>query len=718
MRDEHGRLAPEGRIRALRQLESNLSYWKAQSATALVAPVWIARGPITRGGRARALAIHPERPRILWAATGSGGVWKSENDGSSWRPLTDHLGLPGGSLVIDPRDPDRLYFGSGERFHSGGPGAGVYLSRDGGERWKRLVATRKWRYVPALAISPDDSDLLLAAVADPESTVHSGVYRSVNAGRSWTRVLAGNRISPSALAFQPGNSSRVLLSVRQGLFPNGEVLVSYSDDGGLTWERATGLGTTQFTRYEIAFAPSQPRIAYAASREGVFRSKDGGASFVQRSSASLGFVSWAAMLWVSPTDPDVLLAGGVTLSRSVDGGASWERLDYWDERARDVGHADFQAAVADPGYDGAGNRRVYVLNDGGIDRFDDVLAQPLGARRATSLDRGMQTTEYYAVAGRARDGLLLGGTQDRGVVAGRVGSSRTTLEEGGDGACALIDPTDGRYLYGCSQFLWIVRLQPNGVIALTADLPDSSPGSFNANFIAPVLLDPNAPQRMLAGGASLWRSENVREATHEPGERATWRAIKPPLPGAFPEDDSGLISALAVAAGDSEEIWVAHNDGRLFHTRDGLAGTPSWEAIDDNEARNPLPARWPSRIVVDAFDRRRLFVAFGGFAAGNLWRSDDAGATWRRASGRGRSGLPKAPLWSLAQHPDRPDTLVAGTEVGVYLTENAGRSWAAIPAPFTAAAQDLSFLQGSTTLVVGTFGRGVWTLELGEAREP
>ena len=178
----------------------------------------------------------------------------------------------------------------------------------------------------------------------------------------------------------------------------------------------------------------------------------------------------------------------------------------------------------------------------------------------------MQTTEYYAVAGRAKDGLLLGGTQDRGVIRGGMKASRTSIEMSGDGTCALIDPSDGRYLYGCTQFLWIDRIQPNGLIGLTNDLPDSNPESveINANFVAPTLLDPNDSFRMLGGGASLWRSENVRNATHEPGHRAVWVSIKPPLPRDFPQDDRGLISAVAIAKSDSNNIWVAHNNGQLF----------------------------------------------------------------------------------------------------------------------------------------------------------
>ncbi len=715
MRDEQGRIPFDGRIEALRQLDANLEFNNRSDLSVVSAPIWTARGPFDRGGRARSLVIHPQDSRTLWAAAGSGGLWKSEDGGTSWRPLVDRLGLPAGCLVIDPRNPERLYFGTGERFHSGGPGAGIYVTNDGGETWVRLSATRNWRYVPSIAISPTNSNHLIAAVADPESTTHPGVYHSTNAGQSWSRVLQGNFYTPSTITFQPGSGSRVLLSVREGLFPNNDVRVMYSDDGGLTWHRSSGVGTTQFTRYEIAYSKSQPQIAYAISREGVYRSDDGGTSFVQRLSGfEFGFVSWATMIWVSPNDPNLLLAGGVSLGRSRDGGVSWERIDYSDTRNRDIGHLDFQAAVADPKYNGASNRIVYLLNDGGIDRIDDVQAKPLGPRVAASLDRGMQTTEYYAVAGHANGGPILGGTQDRGMIRSQIGSNRSVLEMGGDGVCALIDPSDPRYQYGCGQFLWISRLQPNGLIGLTNDLPDSNPSSnmIVANFQAPVVLDPNKTSRMLGGGASLWRSENVRNATHDVGQRAKWVAIKRPLPIAFLGDDSRLISAIAIAKGDSNDIWVGHNDGRLFRTRNGTSSTPNWLTIDDNASRNPLPNRYNTRIVIDSSNRRRAFVSFGGFSPDNVWRTDNGGTNWRTASGQGSTALPKAPIWSIVQHPQKPNTIVAGTEVGVYITNDSGQKWTAIRAPITAAAQDLTFLQGSSTLLVGTFGRGIWTVDL------
>jgi photosystem II stability/assembly factor-like uncharacterized protein len=716
MRDEHGKLTANGRVKALRQFEANLSFWPARLSTSAL--LWTPQGPIDRGGRARDLVVDPNDPELLLAATGSGGVWKSEDGGTTWRPVTDKLGLPSGSLVINPRNSNTLYYGTGERFHVGGPGAGIYVSHDEGESWKLLTSTRRWRYIPAIAISPIDSNMLLAAVADPDFPDRSGVYRSVDAGKRWTRVVEGNLLTPSQILFQPNRGTRVLLAVREGIFPNGESRIMVSDDAGVTWRRSTGVGTMAFTRYIIAYAPSQPQIAFAVSTEGTFRSNDGGVSFTKRPTPmSLGLVSWAGMLWVSPSDPNLLLAGGVSLSRSRDGGSTWQMVNYSDEKARDVGHVDNQAAVSDSSFGHSGNHRVYILNDGGIDRLDDVQATTLRPKGAESLDHGMQTTEIFAVAGNSRSGLILGAAQDRGIVHINIDSSKSSIDTVGDGVCAIIDPSKPGYQYGCGQFLYVVRIQSDGLINLTDSLPDTNPqGIPRANFNAPVLLDPNSPKRMLAGGASLWRSENVRNATSNAGHQAKWIAIKPPLLPAFGGDDGYLISAVAIAYGNSNDIWVAHNNGELFHTRNGLAREPDWEAADDNEMLDPLPNRWPTRILIDASNTRRVYVAFGGFASGNLWVTDNGGMNWHKASGAGKTALPSAPIWSMAQHPQEPNTLIVGTEVGVYVTRNSGRTWQAIRAPFTIAAQDVSFLQGSNTLIVGTFGRGLWTIDLNNLR--
>ncbi|HSE41688.1 MAG TPA: hypothetical protein VLH08_13075, partial [Acidobacteriota bacterium] len=480
------------------------------------------------------------------------------------------------------------------------------------------------------------------------------------------------------------------------------------------WHRSLGVGTKQFTRYEIGYALSQPNIAYAVSREGVFRSEDGGASFVQRSVGfAYGLVSWTSMLWISPTNANVLFAGGVSIARSRDGGINWQRIDYSDELNRDIGHLDYHAFIPEPDFNGTINRKVYVLNDGGIDRLDNAFAQPLGPRHAESLDRGMQTVEYYAIAGRINDGLILGGAQDRGVIRTHVGSPRSSLDSFGDGVCALIDPDDGRFLYGCAQFLSIARIQPNGLIGISDDLPDAnSDREPRANFLAPVILDPNKTSRMLAGGAYLWRSENVRSATYDVGKRAKWVSIKNRLLANFIGDDSHLISAIAIAKGDSNDIWVAHNDGRLFRTRSGLSSAPTWNTIDDNADHNPLPNRYPTRILIDSANRGRVFVSFGGFSRDNVWQTDNGGANWRSASGQMAQSLPSAPVWSIAQHPKQLNTLVAGTEAGVYVTTDAGQHWVAVRAPFKAAAQDVTFFQGSNKILVGTFGRGAWSLDI------
>src|SRR5262249_43855990 len=171
---------------------------------------------------------------------------------------------------------------------------------------------------------------------------------------------------------------------------------------------------------------------------------------------------------------------------------------------------------------------------------------------------------------------------------------------------------------------------------------------------------------------------------------------------------------VVVAPGDSNVVWAAYNAGRVYRTEDGASAAPAWIAVDDNGALDPLPNRKPLRILVDRADARRVLLAFGGFAPDNLWLTTDAGATWSARTGAPGASLPPVPVWSLAQHPRRGETLYAGTEVGVFQSDDLGASWRSISeGAFRVAAQDLTFVQGTTTLLVGTFGRGLFTLDTG-----
>jgi photosystem II stability/assembly factor-like uncharacterized protein len=701
--DEEGSIAAGARTRAILQRDENLTAARQKGAdkvAGLEPSSWTSLGPRNVGGRTRALVIHPANPLVMWAGAVGGGVWKTTNGGASWEPLDDFLeNLAVGALALDPQNPDVLYCGTGEGYFNGDAlqGAGIFKSIDGGGTWSQLPATESWYYVNRISVAPNNGNVILAAAL-------GGIYRSTDGGTTWTNVRAADRAY--VVAFHPTDSTRAVAST---IAYDGNARTWYhaalsSSDGGTSWTAASGpLGRVEgfFGRIEVAFAPSASSIVYAslASTGTIWRSDNGGVSFARQTASGQSGSSWYANpLWVSPTNPDVLVTGGYHLYRSVDGGRTLTQISDGYLLTQQA-HPDQHLVVHHPGFDGVSNLRVFACNDGGVFATDNVLTvNPAFGWR--SLVNGYQTTQYYGVAG-AGD-VVVGGTQDNGTLLSRAGSTTAGLTFGGDGGFSAIDPQDTRYLYGEYVFLAIHRSTDGGASAqyIYDGIADADSGNPRANFIAPFVLDPNDSNSMLAGGASLWRSANVKTASVP-----SWRAIRPP--------GSSLISAISVAPGDSNTIWVAQNDGRVAKTSNGLAPSPSWTDVDNNGTRNPLPARYPTRLLVDPADSDRVYVSFGGFTDGNLYRTDDGGQTWGDVSGQGADGLPFAPIRGVARHPANGNLLYVGTEVGVFQSENGGATWTASNVgPANVSVDEIVFKQGTTTLIAGTHGRGVWSAEL------
>jgi hypothetical protein len=364
----------------------------------------------------------------------------------------------------------------------------------------------------------------------------------------------------------------------------------------------------------------------------------------------------------------------------------------------DQPHPDEHCIVPDPGFNGTSNKKVYVCNDGGIFRTDDITTAGTSSGWV-NLNHGYQTTQYYGAVGNGTTGLIYGGLQDNGSLTLPGTSSTANLTFGGDGGFTVIDSTDENYAYGEYTSLQLHRTTNHGASAqyIWQGLPDAG---TNANFIAPFILDPNNQSRMLAGGRSIWRSDNVKT-----GNPPSWVSIRPA--------GSDVISALAIAESNSNIIWAVQNDGKIYKTNNGLDGVPIWQTIDDNASPNPLPNRYPTRIVIDKDNPNIVIVAFGGFNDGNLQRTIDGGQNWADITGTGTSGLPFAPIRGVARHPSDPNSLYVGTDVGIFASADKGLTWSTMnEGPASVAVDELTFMKNSTTLLAATHGRGVWTIRL------
>jgi photosystem II stability/assembly factor-like uncharacterized protein len=645
---------------------------------------WTWLGPGNIGGRVRSILIHPTTPSTMWVGSVAGGVWKTLNGGASWFPLDDFMAnLAISCMAMDPTNPDVIYAGTGEGLGAGDgiQGAGIFKTTDGGATWTRLssTATNLFNFVNRLAISPSVPQIILAATS-------AGIFRSANGGTNWNRTFAG---TIKDLAFDPSDTSKCIAS--------GFGMVLFSTNGGMTWSNATGF--SKELRIEIAYAPSLPSTVYASANTtnggDLFRSLDGGKTFTRRSTG-LNYLEdqgeYANCVWVDPTNPTNLIVGGLDLWRSTDGGASLARISDWHFSAS--AHADQHIIVNHPSFDGAGNRTLFFGNDGGVFRSTDLG----GMFSFFNLNHNLGITEFYGAAGSGAGNYLIAGSQDNGTVSLKLGDGTDGWTErwDGDGGFCATDPWDPAFFYGEYVWLQLHRSTALDVMFISGGIADAGPPGTNANFIAPFILDPNKPTTMLAGGRSLWRSENVRDVF------LSWSIIKPALSHNASINLVG-ISAIAVAPGDSDVIWVGHNNGFVFATTNGSSASPNWTRRDSNAPH--LPSRYCTRITIDPLDKNVVYVTYGGFESNNVWRTMDGGLTWASVS----SNLPDAPVNTLIIDPRITRLLYVGTEVGIFASADGGAHWSpSNDGPANVEVDELSWM--GIRLLAATHGRGCFVI--------
>ena len=697
--NEDGKI-PEGALRqAVGQRLANMALAQPRGGARFAgidSVNWVERGPRNVGGRSRSILIDAADPNRLIAGAVSGGIWKSTTGGASWTPINDEFpSLAICCLAIDPNNPLVIYAGTGEGFFNGDAigGAGIYKSVDGGETWAQLASTSGWDNVCRIAVSPSNSNVILA------SKRYGGIYRSTNAGFSWQARLGAQ--GSFYVAFDPIDGSKAV----------GHVIdydsdwyhrAVYSVNGGFTWTTAGGLNHVNGfgSRIELAYAPSQSSIVYASSAADggkIWKSTDGGQSYAIQTAGQTTGVSWYTNpLWVDPTNPNFLVTGGYHLQRSTDGGVSFTQIsDGYILTSQP--HPDLHAIVSDPGFDGVTNRRVYICTDGGVFRTDNIYTASTAAGW-TNLDGEYRATQFYGAAGDGGSGRIIGGTQDNGTLRLEPGSDLANLPFGGDGGFCAIDWSNPNYCYGEYITLQIHRSSDGGVSAgyIINGLADAGTA---ANFIAPFILDPNNPARLLAGGSRLWRCPNARANPIF----ITWQQIRPA--------GTDYISAIAVAPGNSNNIWVGQNNGEVHRTANGTAVSPTWSPIDDNSGVNPLPNRYITRILIDPDDHNTAYVCLGGFAADNLMKTVNGGANWTDATGAGATGLPNAPIRGIARHPRKPNWLYVGTEVGIFASEDGGATWSTTDkGPANVSVDEITFMHDTETLLAATHGRGIYTI--------
>ncbi len=678
---------------------------------ALKAGAWVALGPSNVGGRTRSIVIDPDEPTTMWCASVGGGIWESRNEGQTFSPVDDAMAnLAVSCLVMDPHDHKTLYAGTGEGYYNIDAirGAGIFVTKDR-ITWKQLAGTSGTNFynVNRLTVSQSGTILLAATL--------NGIYRSEDSTHStWSSVWEGEI---GMVLFAPNSDSRAVAGTLKG----GAL---YTTDGGLTWTVADG--TQDWCgRVELTYAAADPSIVYASVAMGsgeIWRSSDYGGSFTRQKCLTaddipvsyLGTQGWYDnAIWAGdPLDADLVLVGGIDLWRSTNGGNYLTQISQWQNPSS--AHADQHAIVGAPNYS-TNNRSVYFGNDGGIYRCLDVLTVGQDSECSSGwakLGDGYTVTQFYAGCGNSEN-IIIGGAQDCGTVCYCPSNgTRWTLVNGGDGGWCAADEKDHNYFYGEYINLDIFRSSDGG-----KTVEDLSGAYYNGSrwawrttpylipdardrtalFIAPFVLDPSDNNRIYAGGMSLWRTDDARaQVTDQIGPQ--WRSVKDPI--------NQAISAIAVAPGEPQVLFVGHEDGEVFKTTNALSSTIAWTPVGASGAAQ-LPRRYCTRIVFDPKNRNTIYIAFGGFSKGNLYKSVDAGTIWKSIG----ATLPEAPIRAIAVHPKTNSRVYVGTEVGLFATEDSGQTW--LPTsegPTSCSVDDLFWIQ--TKLTAATHGRGMFQIEI------
>ncbi len=673
--------------------------------------LWEFAGPANIGGRVVDIEIDPNMSNVAYAASATGGVWRSDDRGMTWDPVFEDIAVMTiGDIAVDPNNPGVVYVGTGEANggHNNFAGGGVFKSTDSGQSW-RYLGLEETVTIGRVIIDPDDSRRVFVAATGSYFAPHPerGIYLSEDAGASWQKVLAvSDDCGGIDLAFKPDDSQVVYAAMwqrvrtyNQSALGGANSALYRSTDGGGTWQRLgaenglpDGRLGERVGRIGLAVSPAVPETVWALYNDGrevigLFRSDDQGNSWNRldpenRIQAGTGGFSWFfGQVRVHPLHPDTLWVLDVALMRSPDGGMTWE-IQHGSEPGLHVDHHAMAFGIKDPSF-------VLDGHDGGISYSADA---GVSWREIEVLP----VTQFYEIAvDPHRTGALYGGTQDNGTVRTRTGALDDWEEIfGGDGFYVIIDPEDKSTIYVESQFGSLARSDDGGETfsGIRPDLPER-----RTNWSTPVVLDPTDSTTLYYGADRLFKSTD---------QGRTWRAVSPVLTAGYVDSPRlGTITTIDVARTNPSVIMVGTDDGNVWFTSDG---GENWRQVSDT-----LPFRWVTRVAIDPTDASRAFVAFSGLKwrdpQPHIFRTGDRGLTWQNIS----SGLPDAPINGLAIDAKRSNWIYVGTDVGAFVSNDFGDTWSVLGDNLPAVSvYDLKIDSKEERLVAGTHGRSMYHMDL------
>jgi photosystem II stability/assembly factor-like uncharacterized protein len=684
-------------------------------------------GPAIMSGRVSDIEHHPTNSQIIYIGTAGGGVWKSNDAGVTFNSVFDDHCQSIGAVAVDPSNPDQtVWVGTGEVWtrNSVSIGDGIYKTTDGGKSWLHMGLPKSER-ISSIEIHPKDPNTIYVGVLGAlwGDSEERGVYKTTDGGKTWSKILYINQATGCSELIMDPNNSNILYAAfwefRRTAFSftsGGLNSALYkSTDGGATWAKIhTGFPQGKLGRIAVAIAPSASNILYAVieaekdNEKGLYRSDDSGASwkFLNGDFALVVRPFYFSRITVDPKDPNIIAKAGLFGSFSRDGGKTFRNLGSM--------HPDIHDVTFDPN----DSQRVYAATDGGFYRsYNSGVTMQMA--------ENLPVSQFYHVSVDNRDPYYVyGGLQDNNSwfgpssSPGGIEARDWELVGAGDGFRVYPHPTQPEIVYSEMQgaeavWRYNTKTQQLKIIKPYAGKDDAK---LRFNWNTPITTSAHQADRLYIGSQYLHLSSDQGDS---------WKRISPDLTtndalklnqensGGLSKDNSGAenhctIFSIAESPKNEKVIWIGTDDGQVQLTTDG---GKTWTNLTKNIPGVPANT-WCYHIEASVFGEGIAYAVFEGHTTGDfkpyVYKTTDFGKTWTSIVQDNITTFAR----SLQEDLVNPNVLYLGTEMGLYVTLDAGRTWARFSNNMPAVSVHyMEMHKGTNDLVIATHGRGIIILD-------
>lgn len=692
---------------------------------------WRSIGPAWASGRIADFAVNPENTKEYYVGVASGNVWKTENNGTTWKPIFDNYGSYSiGVVKLDPNNANVVWVGTGENNHQRalGYGDGVYKSLDGGKSFKNM-GLKESRQIGGIVIDPRNSNVVFVAAEGSAwgPGGERGLYKSTDGGETWNKVLEiSENTGVNNVVIDPCNPDIMYATSEQRrrtsftkIGGGPESAVYKSTDGGENWRKVTkGLPGVDLGGMGIAVSPVNSNYVYlimeaADDKGGFFRSTDKGESWNKMSDYHSSGQYYNEIV-CDPVNVDKVYSTETVSRFTIDGGKTWTTI------STNGRHVDDHAIWIDPKdtehYMIGGDGGIYETWDAGA-TFDFKENLPVTQFYRVVVDN---TEPFYYVYGGTQDNNSMGGpsmtTSRSGVI-----NDEWFVTTGGDGFWSAVETDNPDIVYSESQYGNVVRYDKKSGERIDIR-PTERKGelTYKWNWNTPLFVSPHKPTRLYMAANKVFRSEDRGDTWEVISDDLTAQVDRnsfPVMGKYWPADavakdvstsqwgtivalnESPLKAGLLYAGTDDGVISVTEDGGKNWSQVKSFPGVPEYTYVSD--------------IQADQFDENVVYATFDNLKRDDfkpyVFKSSDKGKTWVSISGN----LPEnGSVHTVIQDYKRPELLFAGTEFGIFFTIDNGANWVQLKSGLpTIPVMDIVMQQRESDLVIATFGRGFYILD-------